>query len=326
MAFPIKTCVSCGEEFELKPDKPGFANRCPTCSEPEPAELASVSKQPVDYAERKAESESTLLVAALSATCSTAKTARICFSRSRYSGGSGTLRISMLTIPIRLAPSLVLAIAGLAIWILSRCAARSGSRRQRNRCVHPGTCIPSRLQMQSMRARRFPPCRTTSWPSTTTLTPGTPSSIPRGTPRMRPPQTHSPTSKTPRSARPMSFSALAARQAAACVAQILMQQAQADAMTGSMSSNQAYYVQNWAIGALAIAWLKVRPAGPAALGITDPPGRRPRIVDEKSRRPGRRLLRRPARKRREQRPQQSFLLGWLRRHVRRHRRRRSQAL
>lgn len=36
MSFPIKTCVVCGEEFELKPDKPGFANRCPTCSEPEP--------------------------------------------------------------------------------------------------------------------------------------------------------------------------------------------------------------------------------------------------------------------------------------------------
>ena len=32
MAFPIKTCVVCGEEFELKPDKPGFANRCPECS------------------------------------------------------------------------------------------------------------------------------------------------------------------------------------------------------------------------------------------------------------------------------------------------------
>jgi len=37
MAFPIKTCVKCGEEFELKPDKPGFANRCPDCSEPEDA-------------------------------------------------------------------------------------------------------------------------------------------------------------------------------------------------------------------------------------------------------------------------------------------------
>jgi hypothetical protein len=32
MPFPIKTCAVCGEEFELKPDKPGFANRCPECS------------------------------------------------------------------------------------------------------------------------------------------------------------------------------------------------------------------------------------------------------------------------------------------------------
>jgi len=32
MPFPIKVCVVCGEEFELKPDKPGFANRCPECS------------------------------------------------------------------------------------------------------------------------------------------------------------------------------------------------------------------------------------------------------------------------------------------------------
>ncbi len=32
MAFPIKTCSVCGEEFELKPGKPGFANRCPECS------------------------------------------------------------------------------------------------------------------------------------------------------------------------------------------------------------------------------------------------------------------------------------------------------
>ena len=35
MAYPIKTCVICGEEFELKPDKPGYANRCPECSAPE---------------------------------------------------------------------------------------------------------------------------------------------------------------------------------------------------------------------------------------------------------------------------------------------------
>ena len=32
MAFPIKTCAVCGEEFELKPGKPGFANRCPECT------------------------------------------------------------------------------------------------------------------------------------------------------------------------------------------------------------------------------------------------------------------------------------------------------
>jgi hypothetical protein len=32
MAFPIKVCSVCGEEFELKPGKPGFANRCPDCS------------------------------------------------------------------------------------------------------------------------------------------------------------------------------------------------------------------------------------------------------------------------------------------------------
>ena len=32
MPFPIRTCVICEEEFELRPDKPGFANRCPSCS------------------------------------------------------------------------------------------------------------------------------------------------------------------------------------------------------------------------------------------------------------------------------------------------------
>jgi hypothetical protein len=35
MPFPIRVCAVCEEEFELKPDKPGFANRCPQCSEPE---------------------------------------------------------------------------------------------------------------------------------------------------------------------------------------------------------------------------------------------------------------------------------------------------
>ena len=41
MAFPIKVCAVCGEEFELKPGKPGFANRCPECSESESDEAAT---------------------------------------------------------------------------------------------------------------------------------------------------------------------------------------------------------------------------------------------------------------------------------------------
>ena len=56
MPFPIRTCVACGEEFELKPDKPGFANRCPSCSEPEDIEPV-VAGKPADYVDRKAESE-----------------------------------------------------------------------------------------------------------------------------------------------------------------------------------------------------------------------------------------------------------------------------
>jgi hypothetical protein len=42
MGFPIKTCVVCGEEFELRPNKPGFANRCPECSEPEDVSVPKV--------------------------------------------------------------------------------------------------------------------------------------------------------------------------------------------------------------------------------------------------------------------------------------------
>jgi hypothetical protein len=55
MAFPIKTCIICSEEFELRPDKPGFANRCPSCSEPESTE--SDAKRALDADERKAEAE-----------------------------------------------------------------------------------------------------------------------------------------------------------------------------------------------------------------------------------------------------------------------------
>jgi hypothetical protein len=51
MPFPVKTCAICSEEFELKPDKPGFANRCPSCSEPE----AEDTKQPLGAFDREAD-------------------------------------------------------------------------------------------------------------------------------------------------------------------------------------------------------------------------------------------------------------------------------
>jgi hypothetical protein len=51
MAFPVKLCAICGEEFELKPDKPGFANRCPECSTPEAT--APTSQRRMDADERK---------------------------------------------------------------------------------------------------------------------------------------------------------------------------------------------------------------------------------------------------------------------------------
>ena len=55
MPFPIKTCVVCGEEFELRPGKPGFANRCPSCSEPEAAGPAAAG--PKDAIELQNERE-----------------------------------------------------------------------------------------------------------------------------------------------------------------------------------------------------------------------------------------------------------------------------
>lgn len=56
MAFPIKVCVVCNEEFELKPDKPGFANRCPECSVPEESS-DSTAKHRMDADERKSAAE-----------------------------------------------------------------------------------------------------------------------------------------------------------------------------------------------------------------------------------------------------------------------------
>jgi hypothetical protein len=55
MAFPIKICAVCQEEFELKPDKPGLATRCPQCSTAESTE--PITKRRMDADERKAASE-----------------------------------------------------------------------------------------------------------------------------------------------------------------------------------------------------------------------------------------------------------------------------
>jgi hypothetical protein len=54
MAYPIRTCVVCSEEFELRPDKPGFANRCPACSEPDADEAANTGK---DATRRKSDGD-----------------------------------------------------------------------------------------------------------------------------------------------------------------------------------------------------------------------------------------------------------------------------
>jgi hypothetical protein len=56
MPFPIKVCAVCSEEFELKPDKPGFANRCPECSAAD-EEAQPGASSPMDADERRIESE-----------------------------------------------------------------------------------------------------------------------------------------------------------------------------------------------------------------------------------------------------------------------------
>jgi len=55
MTFPVKVCVVCSEEFELKPDKPGFANRCPECSASETTEPTTKGRMDAD--ERKTTTE-----------------------------------------------------------------------------------------------------------------------------------------------------------------------------------------------------------------------------------------------------------------------------
>ncbi|HVC48040.1 MAG TPA: alginate lyase family protein [Terracidiphilus sp.] len=51
------------------------------------------------------------------------------------------------------------------------------------------------------------------------------------------------------------------RQAARCAVDHMLTAAREGVLTGKMSSNQAYYVQGWVIGAIAIAYLKIRDSG-----------------------------------------------------------------
>src|ERR1700728_3786391 len=51
------------------------------------------------------------------------------------------------------------------------------------------------------------------------------------------------------------------REAAACALSHMEVAARDGVFTGKMSSHQAYYVQGWVVGAIAIGWLKVRDSG-----------------------------------------------------------------
>ena len=43
MPFPTKVCVVCEEEFELRPDHPGYANKCRDCNAPQEDRSASTA-------------------------------------------------------------------------------------------------------------------------------------------------------------------------------------------------------------------------------------------------------------------------------------------
>jgi len=57
------------------------------------------------------------------------------------------------------------------------------------------------------------------------------------------------------------YRATGSRDAAECAIKHMEAAAKDGVFTGKMSSNQAYYVQGWVIGAIAIAYLKVRDSG-----------------------------------------------------------------
>lgn len=54
MPFPKKICAVCSQEFELKPGKPGFANRCPECSIADEADASSNVGKPATDREQNA--------------------------------------------------------------------------------------------------------------------------------------------------------------------------------------------------------------------------------------------------------------------------------
>jgi poly(beta-D-mannuronate) lyase len=58
------------------------------------------------------------------------------------------------------------------------------------------------------------------------------------------------------------------REAAQCAMAQILTLAQEHSLAGKMSSNQAYYVQGWVVGAVAIAYLKVRETGIATAAET----------------------------------------------------------
>lgn len=55
MPFPMKTCVVCEEEYELKPDHPGYANRCRSCNEEQAA--GGGGKEKMSAEERRNQAE-----------------------------------------------------------------------------------------------------------------------------------------------------------------------------------------------------------------------------------------------------------------------------
>jgi poly(beta-D-mannuronate) lyase len=59
------------------------------------------------------------------------------------------------------------------------------------------------------------------------------------------------------------------RKAAQCAMAQILTLAQDHSLAGKMSSNQAYYVQGWVVGAVAIAYLKIRDTGSATQAQTD---------------------------------------------------------